>query len=92
MYSPEYALFVQHLRTAIQGSTLQQIELADKLGKRQSYISKILAGYQAITVVEAWALLDAAGISFSAWAHELDEALKAQRQQASEEQQASTLE
>ena len=76
MFAPEYTLFVHHLRTAIQGSDIQQVELAQRIGKSQAYISKALAGYQALTMTEAWILLSAAEVPFLEWVEELDSALR----------------
>jgi transcriptional regulator with XRE-family HTH domain len=82
MFAPEYTVFVHHLRTAIQASSIQQVDLAARLGKSQSYISKALAGYQALTISETWLLLEAAEVPFLAWATALDAALRQERRSA----------
>lgn len=73
-------MFVRHLRAAIARSQLTQAELAGKLGKPQSYVSKAIAGYQALTMTEARRLLYAANVNYLEWVKELDAALKAEEQ------------
>ncbi len=81
-YSAEYGVFVRHLRAAVERGPFTQAELAAKLGKPQSYISKVLAGYQALTMPEARKLLYAANVPFVEWVRELDAALREEERAA----------
>ena len=48
----EYSIFVKNLRQAREEMKLTQVEVAKKLKRPQSYISKCEAGEQRIDVVE----------------------------------------
>lgn len=46
IYSQEYELFLQVLRETRQEKGLTQIEIADRLGETQSFVSKVERGNQ----------------------------------------------
>ena len=52
IYTKEYKIIVQKLKKARQSAGLKQNEVAKKLGKPQSYISKIESGERRIDIVE----------------------------------------
>ena len=52
IYGTEYKKVVENLRKARIGAGLRQEDVAQKLGKPQSYISKIERGERRIDVVE----------------------------------------
>jgi transcriptional regulator with XRE-family HTH domain len=52
VYSKEYRDIIERLKTARIESGLSQQEVADRLGKPQSYISKIESGERRLDVVE----------------------------------------
>jgi len=52
IYTKEYKIIIQKLKKARQSAGLKQNEVAKKLGKPQSYISKIESGERRIDVVE----------------------------------------
>ena len=52
IYLKEYKKVIERLKKARQESGLKQIEVAEKLGKPQSYISKIEQGERRIDVIE----------------------------------------
>jgi len=52
MYSKEYKDIIERLKTARIEAGLAQQEVAEKLGKPQSFISKIESGERRLDVVE----------------------------------------
>lgn len=52
VYSKDYKEIIERLKTARIESGLSQQEVADKLGKPQSYISKIESGERRLDVAE----------------------------------------
>ncbi len=50
--SKEYAEFVQKLRTARQEAGLRQIDVAKKLKRTQSYVSRVEVGEQRLDILE----------------------------------------
>ena len=52
IYRTEYKMVVENLRKAREDAGLRQEDVAQKLGKPQSYISKIERGERRIDVVE----------------------------------------
>ncbi|MFZ2522058.1 MAG: helix-turn-helix transcriptional regulator [Minisyncoccia bacterium] len=51
-YSKDYKEIIKHLKTARIEAGLAQQDVADKLGKPQSYISKIESGERRLDVAE----------------------------------------
>jgi len=58
IHSKEYANVVRKLREARDSSGLTQFEVATKLNKPQSYVSKIECGERRVDVVELTKLAD----------------------------------
>ena len=52
IYTKEYKVIIQKLKKARQSAGLKQNEVAKKLGKPQSYISKVESGERRIDIVE----------------------------------------
>jgi len=52
IHTKEYSAFAKNLRTAREETGLTQIEVAKKLKRQQSYISKCESGEQRIDVIE----------------------------------------
>lgn len=52
IHSNEYKVVLQRLRKARLEAKLTQVQVADKLGHHQSYISKIESGERRVDVVE----------------------------------------
>jgi len=52
IYLKEYKKVIERLKKARQESGLKQIEVAEKLGKPQSYISKIEQGERRVDIAE----------------------------------------
>ena len=59
VYSPRYQTFLQRLRQARLDAGYSQVEVAQKLNKPQSYVSKCESGERRVDVIE---LLDFAKI------------------------------
>ena len=58
IYTKEYRQVVKHLKQARQEAGLRQIEVASKLGKPQSYVSKIEQGERRLDVAELKKIAD----------------------------------
>jgi len=58
IYTKEYKKVVERLKKARQAAGLKQIEIAKKLNKPQSYISKIERGERRIDVTELKKIAD----------------------------------
>ncbi|WP_436893186.1 helix-turn-helix domain-containing protein [Siccibacter turicensis] len=67
IYSEEYQLVIKELKSARKARGITQVELADALGRPQSFIAKIENGERRLDVVEFMHMarmlgIDAAGI------------------------------
>lgn len=63
LYAPEYRAFVQHLIEARMRVGLTQTQLAERLGKPQSYVSKSERFERRIDVAEFRAFVVAMGLN-----------------------------
>jgi transcriptional regulator with XRE-family HTH domain len=63
IHSAEYAIFLKVLRGARRKSGLTQIDLAEKIGESQSFISKCERGERRIDIIELRAFCEAFGVS-----------------------------
>ena len=52
IWTKEYAVFIKKLRQARQDSGLKQIEVAKKLKRPQSYISRVESGVYRLDIIE----------------------------------------
>lgn len=75
IYSQEYARFLDHLRKAREKNGLTQTEVGERLGKTQSFVSKVERGERRIDIVELRAFCSAIGISFSTFVGGMDQPL-----------------
>lgn len=57
--SPEYSLFLEQLRKAREEKGLTQIDVAERLGKTQSFVSKVERGERRLDVMELRAFCSA---------------------------------
>lgn len=76
VFSRDYAVFLRHLREARRKAALTQVELGAKLRCTQSFVSKCERGERRIDVVELRQWCKALGVSFTAFAQQLDDAMK----------------
>ena len=79
IHTPEHRLFVDVLERVRQQKRVTQVELAERLGKPQSFVSKCLSGERRIDVVEWLWYCEAIGISPTAFLNRMDR-LKASRE------------
>ena len=63
IHTPEYRLLTQLLRQLRTQAGLRQKELADMLGKPQSYVSKYESGERRLDVVELRQICQALGVT-----------------------------
>ena len=63
IHTPEYRLLIQLLRQLRTQAGLRQKELADMLGKPQSYVSKYESGERRLDVVELRQICQALGVT-----------------------------
>jgi transcriptional regulator with XRE-family HTH domain len=61
LHSPDYARFLALLKQARKDAGIVQQELADKLGKPQSFVAKVERGERRIDVIEFIAITRAIG-------------------------------
>lgn len=75
IYTREYSLFLEQLRKAREKKGLTQIEVAEKLGQTQSFISKVERGERRLDVVELRAFCAALGIGFPTFVNQIEKFL-----------------
>lgn len=75
IYTKEYSLFLEQLRKAREERGLTQIEVAEKLGQTQSFISKVERGERRLDVVELRAFCSAIGMSFTTFVSQIEKVL-----------------
>ena len=72
IYSKDYALFLRHLRDARANAGVTQEELAARLGRTQSFVSKCERGERRLDIVEVLRFCRALRISFRAFVDEFE--------------------
>lgn len=75
IYSEAYSRFLEELRDARTQASLTQLQVAERLGQTQSFISKMERGERRIDIVELKAICEVIGISFPTFAKQLDKIL-----------------
>ena len=75
IYTREYSLFLELLRNTREKKGLTQIEVAEKLGQTQSFISKVERGERRLDIVELRAFCSALGISFTTFVGHIEKVL-----------------
>jgi ribosome-binding protein aMBF1 (putative translation factor) len=73
--SQEYRVFLRALRAARRRTGLTQVDLADRLGETQSFVSKCERGERRLDIVEVRSFCRAFGVSLAAFALQLDRTL-----------------
>ena len=74
--SHEYRLFLEKLRSAREHAGLTQIDVADRLGETQSFVSKCERGERRLDIIEVRSFCAAIGTSLSAFAEDLEQFLR----------------
>lgn len=60
-HHPAYVAFLKMLREERQTSGFTQVQLADRLGNRQTFISKLESGDRRLDIIELFEYLDSIG-------------------------------
>jgi ribosome-binding protein aMBF1 (putative translation factor) len=76
IYSQDYRTFLQLLRKTRQDAGLNQEDLARRLGRTQTFVSKCERGERRVDIVEAREFCKAIGISFQSFVLEFDKLSK----------------
>jgi transcriptional regulator with XRE-family HTH domain len=76
LYTTEYEVFLRLLRQARLDAGLTQGVLAHRLGRNQSFVSKLERGERRVDVVELRAVCAAIGVQVTAFVVLLDETIK----------------
>jgi transcriptional regulator with XRE-family HTH domain len=75
LFSKSYTTFLRQLRNAREEASLTQGDLAKRLRKTQSFISKCERGERRIDVIELRDFCKALGVSFTEFVNDLDSEL-----------------
>ena len=73
--SPAYNVFLRELRAARRAGGLTQIDVAEKLGETQSFVSKCERGERRLDVIELRAYCEAIGMPLRSFVDVLEQAL-----------------
>jgi transcriptional regulator with XRE-family HTH domain len=76
--SEKYRVFLRELRAARERSGITQVDLAQRLGETQSFISKCERGERRIDIVELRSFCSAIGVSLPSFVLDLDQKLSAE--------------
>jgi transcriptional regulator with XRE-family HTH domain len=76
LHSRQYNDFLDQLRQLRLSRGLRQSDLAARLGRAQSLVSRAESGERRLDVVELWVWLQALEMDLSTFARELDERLR----------------
>ena len=76
IHSAQYKTFLKVLRNTRQRVGLTQTELAEEIGKTQTYVSKCERGERRIDVLELRTFCAALGLSMKQFVAKLEEALR----------------
>lgn len=75
IHSPEQQILTALLRELRERRKLRQADVAERVGKPQSYVAKYESGERRLDVIEVRAICVALGTSLTAFARRLDERL-----------------
>lgn len=76
IYTDEYAVLLELLREARQGAGLTQVELAEKLGQTQSFVSKIEVGQRRLDIIQLRTICRLFGITLPEFVSQLEVKLR----------------
>ncbi len=83
IHSPEYAAMLALLRETRQSAGLTQVQLAERLKRTQSVVSKMELGEVRIDVIQLRTICKAIGTTLPAFAVQLEERLTKPKKKAS---------
>lgn len=73
LHSPAHRRLTALLRTLRENAGLRQVDLAERLGRPQSFVSKYESGERRLDLVEIQALCQALGTTLVAFVQEFEE-------------------
>ena len=79
LHAPEYLHFLEELRVARERVKMSQIELAERIGEHQTFVSKCERGIRRLDIVELKRWTDALGIGLVGFSKVLDQRLERNR-------------
>ena len=75
IYAPEYAVVLRLFREAREQSGLTQVELAERLGQTQTFVSKIERGDRRLDLIQLRTILEHLGVTLPEFVARLETAL-----------------
>lgn len=75
VFTPQYAVFLRTLREVRTRAGVTQVELAERLGQSQSFVSKSERGEARLDIVQLRTICAALGTSLPAFVRRLENAL-----------------
>lgn len=75
IYAPEYAVVLRLFRTARESAGMTQVELAERIGQSQSFVSKVERGERRLDILQLRSLLAEFGITLPQFVERLEQAL-----------------
>ena len=79
IYTHEYEVLLRLLREARTRAGILQTDLAQRLGQRQSFVSKVECGERRIDLIELRTILGAIGVKLSDFVGKFEQELTRQR-------------
>lgn len=79
LHAPEYHHFLDELRAARERVKMSQIELAERIGEHQTFVSKCERGVRRLDIVELKRWTDALGVGLVKFSRVLDQRLERNR-------------
>ncbi len=79
IYTDEYQEVLALLRALRQKSGVTQVELAEKLGQTQSFVTKVECGQRRVDIVQLRTICHILGSSLPSFVEALEKRLKARR-------------
>ncbi|QDU42881.1 helix-turn-helix protein [Symmachiella dynata] len=80
VFTREYTALLSLLRETRQAADVTQIELAEKLGQTQSFVSKVERGERRLDVIQLRTICNVLGTSLPAFVGKLEKRLKSKNQ------------
>ncbi len=76
IYAPEYAVVLRLFRAAREQVGLTQVELAERLGQTQSFVSKIERGDRRLDIIQLRTILTHFGLTLAQFVERLEAELR----------------
>jgi len=76
IYAPEYAVVLRLFREAREAAGLTQVELAERLGQTQSFVSKIERGDRRLDLIQLRTILSHFGVTLPEFVARLETRLR----------------